>query len=1565
MKRSIKAILSMSMAGLSFAPSTVLHADDTEVFVGGGTGTSGVKPNILFILDNSGSMSGSSYDEYGRPSRLSRMENMKVAFEEVMQNAEGLNVGLMSFNGNGGYMLYPVANIDDALTTPGTSGSDNFAFESNIGMTSGADDAVELKSSGNVYIDDETLTIAHTVNREAGKSITQFIQADSDNAEQYLNSNDRVYIDNQARFDMNSTQMNGLRFTNLNIPKGATIARAYFEFTSYFNADNHIYQRIWGENGDNPDTFTTDRGNISDRLANKTTAYTDWEIYGTTPWYSGQKYNSPDISNVIQEIIDQSTWDPDDALVFIFEHITGTGHRAGTLSRSNNGSTTGADGTGTKLIIEYNTDAEPEVAQTVGLRFDNIDIPSGATVTNARIDFVSAADNATADDLQIQVKIENAADAQPFTDARYSLSSRTKFGDVVTWHPDDDWDYNQTVQGPDVTSLVQRVVSSTSGWCGGNAMAFYLEPSTATDTLSRLAHAYEAGIGKKATLTVSYTGGENGCIERNWSSRINSSENDAYQDGASWRSGYTYNDTNTITYDSDHYIGLRFENVPITQGMEVIEAYIEYTASSSDSGSTTMTIVGDKDSSASAFPQSRYNVTNRTFTDQYVNWSLDSWDVDQTYQSPDLSAIINEITSQSDWAAGNALAFISATNNSRDRQFWSFDGSSGKAAKLVIKASDGGIESETNTVRYYEIGLVNDLDPRGMTPITGSLYEAAMYYTGGAVTYGKDRDNSRYGRVSHELSYTGGTLIRDAACTDDNLDSQRCSSEYISGSPMYTSPITSACQTSHVVVLTDGAANQNQASSNIKSLTGITNCDSDASIGGEKCARSLVRWMANSDLRTDLSGNDNTVKTHTIAFNLSSPVAVNFLQDLAREGDGGFYNVNTAQDLTTAFDTIIQSVRSTAATFVAPGATVNQFNRLSHRNEVYFSVFKPDSAPRWAGNLKRYKLLGNPAVISDANDKAAVDSNTGYFKETAQSVWSDAIDGAYVAQGGAASQRPTSPDDLNIYTWLQSSGLASKDLTSAINKVHETNGAITKETLGVSDVAERNEVLRWTRGVDVLDWDSDADTSEVRTQYEDPLHSVPHIVTYGGTNENPDTTIFFGTNGGYLHAVNGATGEEVFSFVPETQLPKMLSRYNNTERFTHPYGVDGSPASWVHDVDGDNQIEPNAGDFVYVYFGMRRGGNEYYALDVSDRDQPKVLWRIQGGTGDFAELGQTWSTPLMTSIKQGTETKRVLVFGGGYDTAYDDASFTGSTSTGNAIFVVDAKTGERLWYASSTATTGYGQRMSDMQHPIPSDIAIIDLNGDGMADQLYAADVNGQIFRFDIHENKTGGDWIQGGVIADLGGDTAPNNRRFFNSPDVSLTSIAKQQKLAIAIGSGSRANPLSRITQDRFYVILQDGIYTAPENYEAITHTDLIDQTSSISTLGIEDAGWYFDLPNSGEKVMSPSVTVAGKILFTTYSPDSSASSCNPVVGTGRAYVVHLTSSSAVADLDEDGSLEDTQDRSKTLASGNIPPSPKVLFPEDGAPVVLVGPEQPLENVDLGLVDEWTQIYRRPEDPD
>ena len=49
---------------------------------------------------------------------------------------------------------------------------------------------------------------------------------------------------------------------------------------------------------------------------------------------------------------------------------------------------------------------------------------------------------------------------------------------------------------------------------------------------------------------------------------------------------------------------------------------------------------------------------------------------------------------------------------------------------------------------------------------------------------------------------------------------------------------------------------------------------------------------------------------------------------------------------------------------------------------------------------------------------------------------------------------------------------------------------------------------------------------------------------------------------------------------------------------------------------------------------MRRGGNSYYALDVSDRTKPKLAWSIEGGSGDFAQLGQSWSRMIPARIQK-------------------------------------------------------------------------------------------------------------------------------------------------------------------------------------------------------------------------------------------------------------------------------------------------------------------------------------------
>ena len=148
--------------------------------------------------------------------------------------------------------------------------------------------------------------------------------------------------------------------------------------------------------------------------------------------------------------------------------------------------------------------------------------------------------------------------------------------------------------------------------------------------------------------------------------------------------------------------------------------------------------------------------------------------------------------------------------------------------------------------------------------------------------------------------------------------------------------------------------------------------------------------------------------------------------------------------------------------------------------------------------------------------------------------------------------------------------------------------------------AERERLMSWMSGEDVLDEDGDVSTTS-RTSMADPLHSKPIVFTHSGTAANPDLTLLFGTNDGHFRAVNAADGVQRWSFIPPELLPVSKILYDNVTPI-HPYGVDGAPVLWVNDPDFDGATIDLSGtdNFAYVYFGMRRGGRNYYALDVTD-----------------------------------------------------------------------------------------------------------------------------------------------------------------------------------------------------------------------------------------------------------------------------------------------------------------------------------------------------------------------------
>ena len=618
--------------------------------------------------------------------------------------------------------------------------------------------------------------------------------------------------------------------------------------------------------------------------------------------------------------------------------------------------------------------------------------------------------------------------------------------------------------------------------------------------------------------------------------------------------------------------------------------------------------------------------------------------------------------------------------------------------------------------------IIDGFSPIAGTPTVDAYYEAALYFKGEGVDFGKTRgapdahpDNLRFFRVSHPDSYTGGMVVRASDCTDVTLNREECVDEHITGSPVYTSPIAGSCQANHIVILSDGGATGTVSEPKFQNLTGDPTCSAG---GSDACATELAAWLSTND-QSDSIADTQTVTTHTIAFNLDDVSATAFLRSIADANEGGgAYEADTADELLAVFNDIATNVADVNATFTAPAASVNQFNRLTNNEDIYFSLFKPDLSAKWDGNIKRFRIgLDNSGTgdiaIRDSNGNLAIDDDTGLIKTNAHSWWAErtddgleiaTADGNIIARGGAANQLMLNGISgfpgvgaRRVYTWVGDSNATIStpvDLTADAQKLHESNELLTDAVLGITGAkldsdaqsAYKTLLLQWARGVDVLDSDNDGQTNDIRRQMGDPMHSSPIMVNYVSDSHTNgvQTILYLGTNEGYLHAFDTSNGEEQFAFMPNELLPNLKTFHSDSIDSNRPYGLDGPITLWRDDNNDDLIIDND--DSALLFVGMRRGGNSYYALDVTDPDAPKLAWTIKGGPGGttgFETMGQSWSrlSPITMYIDGAPE--NVLVFGGGYDVNQDPGEDGNSRthtadSSGNGIYIVKAETGELL-----------------------------------------------------------------------------------------------------------------------------------------------------------------------------------------------------------------------------------------------------------------------------------------------
>lgn len=908
-------------------------------------------------------------------------------------------------------------------------------------------------------------------------------------------------------------------------------------------------------------------------------------------------------------------------------------------------------------------------------------------------------------------------------------------------------------------------------------------------------------------------------------------------------------------------------------------------------------------------------------------------------------------------------------------------GSSDNGGRIVE-----GIKESTISTRASLLTTVDDLVTIGATPLCETLYETSRYLAGKEVTFGLQQGSATPSRET-TVNVEGGTPLK------------------------YKSPYKGCSNEIIIILITDGEPTLDDDANSL--VRGVPETGQDpmgpayatpfspmeSYHNSSSYLAPLAGWMNKNDINTTLDG-EQTARTFTIGFgNFISAVTRNLLTETASQGGGSYYDATSATELTNRLNNILAQIAPANNTLTSASVASNNFDASQTLDSVYYAMFQPDNGPRWQGNLKKYKI--KQGIQKGFNNVKAVNSN-GMFDEGVQSYWSSSVDGIEVGEGGVAEML-RGQTNRTIYSDLGANG-ALLELTRAnaigANAFGSSSALATKLDI-IDDNDTIDEYLAWAKGKDIDDVDEDNDKNENRPDvFGDPLHSKPLVINYGSK-----VYILVGTNQGVLHffedndAAN--TVSEKWAFMPKSlfsNIKPLRDNYSSTDKV---YGVDGPITAHIVDTNGDGVVDTADGDEVWVFFGLRRGGNSYYALNLKNPDTPTLMWTKKTDSGTFKDLGQTWSQPkvIYSSLNvTSTTAKPTLIFGGGYDTKKDSTGIGGASGEdtyGKAIYMLDAESGDFVWSLAPTGTTAFSGTDS-----IVSKIGTLDSDGDGLTDRLYAGDTGGNVWRVDMPGKVTSKFSVF--KLASFGGDASNSeDRRFFNEPaivrafitetiDTGKTDSGGQAIIvkeeipydAILLGSGDKTNPIGKDNDDVFYMVKDSNIQTeqftsgnvpatitindlynyTSDPFKGLTGTAFNDEAKKVS----EKNGWHFNLQQSGEKSTAKALVINNVVYFTTYTPpdlSSSSTSCNIASGQGWLYAVDL--SLGIKGYDWDPSDARTGEPRIRYINGQFlgPPTLIVTKTDDGDPAtddtdagIIVGREK--MGVDLMLKTSRTYLY-------
>ncbi|MCF4010213.1 pilus assembly protein [Rheinheimera sp. UJ63] len=386
---------------------------------------------------------------------------------------------------------------------------------------------------------------------------------------------------------------------------------------------------------------------------------------------------------------------------------------------------------------------------------------------------------------------------------------------------------------------------------------------------------------------------------------------------------------------------------------------------------------------------------------------------------------------------------------------------------------------------------------------------------------------------------------------------------------------------------------------------------------------------------------------------------------------------------------------------------------------------------------------------------------------------------------------------------------------------------------------------------------------------------APFLTAY----KNRTKAVYVGSNDGMLHGFNALNGQELFAYVPFEMLPKLPAL--TSKDYQHQFYVDGSPTV------ADAYVN---GKWRSILVGTNgRGGKNVFALDVTQPasfTKDSVLWERS-----IPELGNYTGEVVIAKLgSPAKDAKWYAILGNGVNSQNHTASLILLPLNGDSPTVL-------------TVDTGTAASPNGLFQPVG-----FDADNTGAITKVFAGDLKGNVWQFDFSgKNASDGKVAYSGSPLFTAKDASGNRQSVTGGLSIGFDSTTGNSWLFFGTGKYLEQSDQSSTSVQSWYGLIlpfeTDGSSSngnSNKNKNTVIETSVISGRSdlaqrtitnvgnarSVNEVGSLDGkrGWYMDLPDSGERVVSTPQLIGNSLIVNTIVPTSDI--CSPE---GFGYVMAI----------------------------------------------------------------------------